>query len=198
MKKFYRFTAFACALGMLLAPALTLAQELPDNPPPTNESDREGGEQNQEKERDVILLAVDNARRDARDATNFFAWCACGIVPIYSQLAAALIVPGPAESKLLGKKPEYVYIYTRAFRSERRGTQLKYTLIGTSVTTVVGIVLLGIACANAANSCNPSCYPEQGFCGDDAEGCNNDAETCNGCSNSSNDCSSNNSGAPSN
>jgi hypothetical protein len=164
--------ASLCAVLMAVTPVLSIAQEPPLGPAPALQATN-----------DIMQGEVDG-KSDGRGTTSFITWYFCGFIPLYSLLVAALVVPGPGVERLVGKSAEYTYAYTRAFRSERRGTQLKYVALGTVTVLAIAVVALAILCSTSEPSCgdDTDCYPEGGCFSDDAESCNNDAETCNSCS----------------
>jgi hypothetical protein len=61
-----------------------------------------------------------------------------GIVLVTSQTS----VMNPPPARLLGKSPEYIYLYTAAYQDEVRRKRLIYTLGGGLVGSVVNLILL--------------------------------------------------------
>ena len=63
------------------------------------------------------------------------AGCGC-----FGLLGAYLITPNPPASNLLGKSPEYVLGYTKAYKDESRKKNLRYAFIG----CLANVVLTGL------------------------------------------------------
>ncbi|HEC78905.1 MAG TPA: hypothetical protein ENI34_07160 [candidate division WOR-3 bacterium] len=134
--------------------------------------------------------AISDAKRDV----NRLMWLGCGCIgTIYAVGAAYLIVPGPKAERLLGKSPDYVYIYTNEYKSARRGQQARYALIGCITGGVIVLTAVAISASQDEVEC---CTGPDLSCGL-SEDCNSMSESCNSCSNTSEGCSDNSEGCSS-
>lgn len=92
--------------------------------------------------RDVEHNATSNAKRDAN--TCIYALAGCGL-PIFSLFYVEYAPTGkvPA-SELLGKSPEYVQVYTRAYQQEIHKKRRRSVLWGSLASTslVLGALVL--------------------------------------------------------
>lgn len=92
--------------------------------------------------RDVEHTATSNAKRDAN--TCIYALAGCGL-PIFSlfyvEYAPAADIPA---SELLGKSPEYVQVYTRAYQQEIHKKRRRAVLSGSlaSIGLALGVLVL--------------------------------------------------------
>ena len=94
--------------------------------------------------------AIYDAERAAENDANKTMWFAMGCLlgPI-GWLIAEAGSPAPNASHLVGKSPEYVALYTDAYRSKikksRSGATMNGCLIGTGVSTVLYLLLVAAA-----------------------------------------------------
>lgn len=137
-------------LAILLIPAGLWAEESVNNPVPTLPDPS--------VEYDSVLVnAPHNARHDAYRDVSRVKWAACGCVGIYFGAAASLLfVPSPRIERLLGKSPEYVLIYTRAYKKAMRGQQFKWAALGCATTTCLATTfMIAAASEDAFLDCGP-------------------------------------------
>jgi len=97
----------------------------------------------------AALLAQEQARRDVNATTWFIIGFFLGIV---GYALAYLIVPNPPSSALVGKSPEYVAIYSDAYREEGKRIQTSKALIGCLVNTGIWVALYAFVIAAAATT----------------------------------------------
>ncbi len=90
----------------------------------------------------VLALARADAERDAQADTRKAGWFACGFVGGCLAPLFAYVYDGtsPPPSRLLGKSPEYIVLYTDAYRSKTRNVRLRYAAMGCVVASVTSCV----------------------------------------------------------
>ena len=83
------------------------------------------------------------AERDAQNYTNKALWvvggCVGGCVAVFLAYA---VEPSPPAARLLGKSPEYVAIYTNAYREKAKKLQTNSALVGCVIGTLASAVLI--------------------------------------------------------
>ena len=90
-----------------------------------------------QEEADPILQAQLDAEKDVNAAMWFgIGFCIGGI----GILIGYAVVPSPPATRLIGKPPEYVAIYTDAYKAKARSIQTRYALYGCLTGQVVGCV----------------------------------------------------------
>lgn len=87
---------------------------------------------------DAYWDAVRDAQRATQGGVWFAAGCLFGVVGVG---AAAIIVPSPPLSRLLGKSPEYIKIYQQVYEQEVRKRQTQQAMLGCLVGTVLVLFL---------------------------------------------------------
>lgn len=87
---------------------------------------------------------IEQARKDAARDINGCLWMGMGFLFLYFAVGAAyVIVPNPPAQRLMGKSPEYVQVYTLAYRRQARAQQVINSLAGcVGVTALAGIALI--------------------------------------------------------
>jgi hypothetical protein len=132
----------------------------------------------------IIQQAATDARADARRDVNCLPWFSCGLLFVYIPVIVGFFaVSGPPVERMMGKSPDYVWAYTREYRSTRRGLQVKYAGAGCLTTTTIAVVVLIIEAASGGceDACNPTCNGPS--CNDDS-GCLSSSSSCASSSNS--------------
>ena len=87
----------------------------------------------------VEAQAIADAKRDVSVDNVWYGYgFCCGIVAIGS---AYLITPAPPVHKLIGKSPDYVLFYTKAYQDEMKKERAKAAAFGCGVGTGVYIIL---------------------------------------------------------
>lgn len=90
-----------------------------------------------QQQQNPVLDAEAAAERDV-DKTM---WLALGcLLGVFGLAAAYLIAPNPPAQALLGKSPEYIAVYTDAYRKEGKKLQGSKALIGCLAGTAVQVV----------------------------------------------------------
>lgn len=85
------------------------------------------------------LTAEQDAESDARKTR----WVFIGVFGnILGVLIASIYEPTPPASRMLGKTPEYVALYTDSYRSKSRSVQVRQSVIGVALILALGFVLL--------------------------------------------------------
>jgi hypothetical protein len=83
--------------------------------------------------------AIIDANRDAR--TDIGVGCVGGFMGIG---AAYILEPTPSASRLLGKSPEYIAVYTDEYKRVGKGIQTKQAVTGffvsSMVSTIIGVI----------------------------------------------------------
>src|SRR4030042_4350084 len=93
-----------------------------------------------DKPPDSIAQATMAAQIDARSDVSSALWLGAGcLFSIFAVGAAYLIMPGPRAGRLMGKSPDYVFIYSEVYRSTAHNRQLKYASIGCGIATIMYI-----------------------------------------------------------
>jgi hypothetical protein len=82
--------------------------------------------------------AINDAHADTNGALWFFAGCLLTWIGV---VIAYVAEPSPPPARLLGKSPEYLAIYTTAYKAEGKSSQGRAALWGAATTLVVVIVL---------------------------------------------------------
>ncbi|RLF38766.1 MAG: hypothetical protein DRN12_07930 [Thermoplasmata archaeon] len=102
------------------------------------------------QQRAEIEEAKAAAEADAKANTNTALWFAAGCLGGYVGLHIAYIYqPSPFASRLLGKSPEYVAVYTDAYRNAVKEIQVKWAWTG--YLTRAGVLVAYIALAVIAS-----------------------------------------------
>ena len=94
--------------------------------------------------------AEDQARMDARSdvkgGTWFIVGCLLGLV---GWIIAYVVEPNPPATRLLGQSPDYVAVYTDAYKREGKKVQsqkaLSGCLVGTCVSVILEVILMSAA-----------------------------------------------------
>ena len=100
-----------------------------------------------------LLQARMDAQRDAQADTNPFLWgagsCVLGTVGAcllgsVGVIGAYAYQPSPPPARFIGKSPEYIESYTKAYKTKVRRLQLRSSAIGCIGGTVINGILLRI------------------------------------------------------
>lgn len=128
------FTVVAFLCSTLLWPAIGFAQASTpaQTSPPTGTSE--------------IVQACDQASADAKDGHSgmgygiggFF----CGVFGLIFAYSSNPRVPA---DKLLGKSPDYVSTYTRCYKQEAKSKNIRASLFGWGIGTVVALAVIWAA-----------------------------------------------------
>jgi len=85
----------------------------------------------------VVGAATMDAAADAERDVNKILWLGCGLITLYLGVGAAyFIVPSAKQERIVGKSFDYVWAYTKAYKSKSRSLQTRYALIGCFITGV--------------------------------------------------------------
>ena len=94
----------------------------------------------QEKIDSAAIIAA--AERDAEDDVNKSLWTAMGFcIGCFGFLAASAVEPNPPATKLIGKSPEYVAIYTDAYKRKAKRIQQTHACTGWVVGAAVAVMV---------------------------------------------------------
>jgi hypothetical protein len=103
-----------------------------------------------------IADAYTQAKIDAKENISEIKWLGCGCVgSVYAVGIAYLWGVSPDQSRLIGKSSEYVFTYTKAYKSNVRSIRTTYALIGCSVSGALAVT--GCIIAMSQEECDPSC-----------------------------------------
>ncbi len=97
---------------------------------------------------DACTEAEIDAERDANKTIWFIAGCCGGIVGLIISYA---IEPSPPATKLLGKSPEYVAVYTDCYKRKAKNIQTKMALTGCGVAVAAYAVYIVIVVAASSS-----------------------------------------------
>ena len=87
--------------------------------------------------------AIMQAQMDAAADINGFLWIGCGFLfPILAVGAAYLIEPSPRAARLLGKSPEFVAVYTDAYRQKAKGIRVTNSVIGCIGGAILYVIII--------------------------------------------------------
>ncbi len=82
--------------------------------------------------------AVTLAKMDAEQHTSKILWFAAGFfLNIFGWILAYFITPTPPASRLVGKSPEWVAVYSDAYKEKAKSIQTKYALYGCLLNTAL-------------------------------------------------------------
>ena len=101
-------------------------------------------------ESEEVANACKQGEFDAHRDVNGTLWLAIGFFGgIFGIAAAYLIEPSPPASRLIGKSPEYIQVYTDCYKRKGKSVQGKKAITGFVVGILVGIalVVLWFGCA---------------------------------------------------
>ena len=88
---------------------------------------------------DVCVEAERDAETDTNRTIWFIAGCLGGVLGL---LIAHMVQPSPPATKLLGKSPEYVAVYTDCYKRKAKSIQTKTALTGCAVYAGCVVVLV--------------------------------------------------------
>ena len=92
------------------------------------------------------------AKLDAQADVNKMLWFGVGcLFGILGLGAAYIIEPSPPATRLLGKPPEYVAVYTDCYRDEGKRVQTKNALVGCLIGEAAVLIIYAIAFAGAVS-----------------------------------------------
>jgi len=92
------------------------------------------------------------AKLDAQADVNKMLWFGAGcLFGIFGLGAAYIIEPSPPATRLLGKPPEYVAVYTDCYRDEGKRIQTKNALVGCLIGEAAVLIIYAIAFAGAVS-----------------------------------------------
>ncbi len=75
--------------------------------------------------------AITLAKMDAKQHTSKLMWFGAGFVfGVLGWIAAHVVEPSPPASRIVGKSPDWVVIYTETYKNEAKKIQTKYALYG--------------------------------------------------------------------
>ena len=100
-------------------------------PPQQTSSSRESAD-------DAAYMAYSDARADVNGGTWFTIGCLLGCT---GWLIAYMIEPNPPATRLLGKSPEYIAVYSDAYKKEAKKIQAQKALQGCLVGTLLTVML---------------------------------------------------------
>ena len=95
------------------------------------------GSQQQHIPADTHLTAEQEAESDAKKVRWFFIGFFGGILGI---LIASVYEPSPPPSRLLGKPPEYIVLYTDRYKAKSRRTQVLESIGGFVVVIILALL----------------------------------------------------------
>ena len=96
-----------------------------------------------------VEQAVEQAKKDATADVNGCLWFGLGFVfSIFGFAASYYIVSSPSAERLLGKSPEYVEVYTIAYKAKFRSRQSGYAA-GGCITSGMAFLMFIAAMENA-------------------------------------------------
>lgn len=140
---------------------------------------------------ETIDDAFIQAKLDAQEDVSKVQWFGCGFIGlVYGVGAAYLWGRSPDQARFMGKSSDYIYTYTKEYRSKVRSIRTKYALLGCGVSGA--ILMVGMIIALSTTECDPSCGLTDNTCLTDencstAEGCSSGDNGC-GSSSSSTSC----------
>ncbi|NPA80722.1 MAG: hypothetical protein GXO29_06715 [Thermotogae bacterium] len=102
--------------------------------------------------------ACQQAQMDVQNDVNGTLWLAAGFfLGILGVGAAYVLEPDPPATRLVGKDPQYVAVYTDCYKRAGKDIQVKKAAIGCVASTVLATLCYGSYCclvAGAAASAN--------------------------------------------
>jgi hypothetical protein len=93
--------------------------------------------------------------QDANADINGTLWFFVGCLGLIGIAVAYLAEPSPPPARLMGKPPEYVMIYSTAYKSEGKSIQGRHAIYGCLVGTAIGVaiyIIIVVAVIKSANS----------------------------------------------
>jgi hypothetical protein len=102
----------------------------------------------------AAMEGTQDAQADENAALWFFAGCLLGLIGV---VIAVVAEPTPPPARMMGKSPEYLAVYTQAYRAEGKAAQLRSSLWGVG-TLVVGVVVLYVIVIVALTNSQPAYY----------------------------------------
>jgi hypothetical protein len=102
----------------------------------------------------AAMEATQDAQADSNGVMWFFAGCLLGIIGV---VIAALVDPWPPPSRMMGKSPEYLAIYTNTYKSVGHSAQLHAALWGLGTVVILYVVLI-VVLIHDANTASQSSY----------------------------------------
>jgi len=102
----------------------------------------------------ALIEGAQDARADENGTLWFFAGCLLGLIGV---VIAVVAEPTPPPARMMGKSPDYLTIYTQAYRSEGKSAQLRSSLWGLGTAVVVGVVIYVILIVTILKS-QPTTY----------------------------------------
>ena len=101
-----------------------------------------------EKKAKAVVQAEADAEGDVNTAKWFGAGC---LFKVFRVGAAYLLAPSLNETRILGKSPEYVRAYTKAYKENAKSSTGKWVLVGLGVIACVAGTILLISFIKAIN-----------------------------------------------
>ena len=90
--------------------------------------------------------AIMQAQMDAAADINGFLWMGCGFLfGIFAVGAAYIIGSSPRAARLLGKSPEFVAVYTNAYRRKATGIRVTNSVIGCVGGAILSVIIISVA-----------------------------------------------------
>jgi len=94
---------------------------------------------------------VAEAQAQARSDVSTTLWLGLGcLLGVVGYVIAMLAIPNPSASSLLGKSPDYIAVYTDAYRAEAKSIQTGKALIGCLAGTAVEVLSYALIFAAAS------------------------------------------------
>ena len=94
------------------------------------------------EETDIAAKACTDAKLDAQEDIDAKLWIGAGcLFGLLGVGAAYIIKPSPPMSRLLGKSPDYVAVYTACYKDEGKKIQVKSAVKGCMLGMLVNIAL---------------------------------------------------------
>jgi len=97
----------------------------------------------------AAMERTQDAQADENAALWFFAGCLLGLIGV---VIAAVAEPTPPPARLMGKSPEYLAVYTQAYKSEGKSAQLRSSLWGVGTLLVAFVVFYVIIIVSLTKS----------------------------------------------
>ena len=102
----------------------------------------------------AAMEGAQDAQADENAAIWFFAGCLLGVIGV---VIAAVVEPTPPPTRMMGKSPEYLAVYTQAYKAEGKSAQLRASLWGVGTLVVVVVALYAFIIITLTNS-QPAYY----------------------------------------
>lgn len=96
------------------------------------------------------------AANETFDAFDKCCWFGAGMTVIGLGVSALWNPYSPDPGVFVGRSPEYVKVYTYAYKSTTEKAQKTYSLIGAASAIVIGCVLIANGCGSSSCSLLPS------------------------------------------